>query len=936
MAIRYLSGVNIDSNTLVVDDVNNRVGIGRVNPTTNLEIFVDSNGGNVHTYSRLHVKAGTYGAISIGSPADGAAWYMFGDVDDAYVAGMAYEHSVDAMYFNVNNDTAVYINSSRNVGIGTTNPAQKLDVVGKMKISDDIILAQTNGRIDYDNGAAGALRFFSTSASAERMRITSAGNVGIGTTSPTSYSGFTTLSINNATNGGVVDLLTNGTRVGSFYNTASTVFLGSITNIPLRFDTNNTERMRITAAGNVGIGTTSPGSLLHLYKANGDAEVISERTDAGTGARYALSAIVAGTTRWRLATIDNSAFATFVNGSERMRITSTGNVGIGTTAPVGKLVVIGANSNTYLSIDNVGSGENYFAANALHVFQTAGSERMRIDASGNVGIGTTSPTVTLEVSGRGLITSSGSSDTFAVTHSSGSGIGVNITKGCNGEGLYVNKTSGTGNAVTIVGTLNATTLVKSGGTSSQYLMADGSVSTLTNPVTGTGTTNYVPKWTSGSAIGNSQIFDDGTNVGIGVTSPNGKLEIRGLRSATKNLLLNLSKFDYGATAFYQNYSNTFYTNGKSLEVEVEALPLFQLATNNAGTDGKVIFPNGNVGIGTTSELARTTILSDSSAQTIGLIGRSADNIATIRWWNNAGNTIYTAIESNANYTIYNTVTNGYAAFFTNNSERLRITSGGNVGIGTTSPSYKLDVNGKIYSSTEVQGGTAYMADISGVSSFGSNTSTRSVRLGRDGTINDIFINGSDGYIGMGTNGPTQKLQVNGNVRVTGAYYDSNNEAGTSGQVLTSTGTGTDWVTPATTTATSLYDLLPAARVAYNWTGQVVNDTWVDIFSAANNILTTGTWMVQMYISDWAQGGQHYTYTYTGTMQWYQETVNQGGESAASEIYLHRMGHAANASVLYLRTTEMTAVSGGIGKLQVKANYSNTSNTTINFKFVKIF
>jgi hypothetical protein len=45
---------------------------------------------------------------------------------------------------------------------------------------------------------------------------------------------------------------------------------------------------------------------------------------------------------------------------------------------------------------------------------------------------------------------------------------------------------------------------------------------------------------------------------------------------------------------------------------------------------------------------------------------------------------------------------------------------------------------------------------------------------------------------MGTNGPTQKLQVNGNVRVTGAYYDSNNEAGTSGQVLTSTGTGTDW------------------------------------------------------------------------------------------------------------------------------------------------
>jgi hypothetical protein len=95
-------------------------------------------------------------------------------------------------------------------------------------------------------------------------------------------------------------------------------------------------------------------------------------------------------------------------------------------------------------------------------------------------------------------------------------------------------------------------------------------------------------------------------------------------------------------------------------------------------------------------------------------------------------------------------------------------------------------------------------------------------------------------------------------------------------------------------------------------------------------------MVQMYISDFAVGGGHYTYTYTGTMQWYQAGVNQAGEAAASEIYLHRMGHAANASALYLRTTEMTAASGGIGKLQIKANYSNTSNTTINFKFVKIF
>jgi hypothetical protein len=71
--------------------------------------------------------------------------------------------------------------------------------------------------------------------------------------------------------------------------------------------------------------------------------------------------------------------------------------------------------------------------------------------------------------------SNGSSNTFNINHTSGSGHGLEITKAGNGEGIIVNKTSGSGNAVTITGTLNATTLVKNGGTSSQFLKADGSV-----------------------------------------------------------------------------------------------------------------------------------------------------------------------------------------------------------------------------------------------------------------------------------------------------------------------------------------------------------------------------------------------------------------------------------------------------------------------------
>jgi hypothetical protein len=74
------------------------------------------------------------------------------------------------------------------------------------------------------------------------------------------------------------------------------------------------------------------------------------------------------------------------------------------------------------------------------------------------------------------ITHSGSADTLTANHTSGSGIGLLITKGGNNEGLKINKTSGSGNAATIIGTLEATTLVKTGGTATEFLMADGTTS----------------------------------------------------------------------------------------------------------------------------------------------------------------------------------------------------------------------------------------------------------------------------------------------------------------------------------------------------------------------------------------------------------------------------------------------------------------------------
>ena len=83
--------------------------------------------------------------------------------------------------------------------------------------------------------------------------------------------------------------------------------------------------------------------------------------------------------------------------------------------------------------------------------------------------------------GEGAFDLAGSTDTLTVSHGSGSGVGLKINKAGANEALYVNKTTGSGNAATVIGTLEATTLVKTGGSGTEFLMADGTVSTFMNP-----------------------------------------------------------------------------------------------------------------------------------------------------------------------------------------------------------------------------------------------------------------------------------------------------------------------------------------------------------------------------------------------------------------------------------------------------------------------
>ena len=114
----------------------------------------------------------------------------------------------------------------------------------------------------------------------------------------------------------------------------------------LIFDTGTTERMRIDSSGNVGIGTNNPASMLHI--SGGDPQIRLEDVDTGANSRISASSGVGGI--FLMADQDNAVAGSVigfnVDGSEKVRISDSGNVGIGITNPTSRLDVSGNASIT--------------------------------------------------------------------------------------------------------------------------------------------------------------------------------------------------------------------------------------------------------------------------------------------------------------------------------------------------------------------------------------------------------------------------------------------------------------------------------------------------------------------------------------------------------------------------------------------------------------
>lgn len=288
------------------------------------------------------------------------------------------------------------------VGIGLTAPGYNLDVSGATQcVARFTSLSAANGSVvelqnntsgtnalgsinfnDAGNTYPGQIAYHAAngmtlrSGGTERIRITTNGNVGVGTSSPSVK--FEIVDANWLIPMRVQNTLSNGYSLTQYINdnnlvghvgwgnsAASTFtnsfYVGTKDAMPLLFTTGDVERARIDAAGNLGVGTTNPSYALHAVRdvAGSTPMALQNLNNGGVSGVHYVGAggTLAGVSGWANSAnsytpntfVQGSLIAapsTFItNGVERMRIDGTGNVGIGTAAPASTLEVNGFTKN---------------------------------------------------------------------------------------------------------------------------------------------------------------------------------------------------------------------------------------------------------------------------------------------------------------------------------------------------------------------------------------------------------------------------------------------------------------------------------------------------------------------------------------------------------------------------------------------------------------
>jgi hypothetical protein len=558
------------------------------------------------------------------------------------------------------------------------------------------------------------IRYFT--GGVERMRISQSGNVGIGTSNPLAKLMVAGDLMVGATNKIGFNYSTSDSNFYNFIewqgassgalNISGGIWTSTASQEAIRFSTQQGVKMSILNSGAVGIGTTSPLTKLHIKSSEvavGAYQQVLEGVGSGYGAGISFQ----------------SALGTSGAIKEMARITSDGEA-----------------SWTSLSASTQVAGLRFYTTNTGTT-----SETMRINGSGNVGIGTTSPSQKLDVNGG--INVSGNIITTGYIYMN------------NGQIIQAKDTLGSFQAVLYPRWTNDATYLD-GGTGGLYLR------------------------TNNGAV-NPMYMNTAGNVGIGTTSPRGKLDVTttfvAVGTANDSIVFGSGTITYPTAPYggygglvskgstsdarlmmqdgngrINNYWNAYSDAGGYKYIvgsEPAAREQMSVSTNGfwsfygapSGTSGSAITftqgayiePNlsvwfsprgtssdfyinnsGNVGIGTTSPVSKLSISGGSLATsgnglhfaselTTGRTGTyDTSSVSSIHTFYDAKTVELTAGSSSGYVTGISatgagaTGFTGTLRFITSSAERMRIFANGNVAIGTTTDSsYKLDVTGTL-------------------------------------------------------------------------------------------------------------------------------------------------------------------------------------------------------------------------------------------------
>lgn len=336
-----------------------------------------------------------------------------------------------------------------------------------------------------------------------RLFVDASGNIGVGVT-PIDVAGYNSIQIGD-TNGTYFDFFANATHEARILSLPGDLRINQITSGTLGLYTNNTERLRITSAGLVGIGTSSPGATCEIYSSSsrrmrvgetplytpadfatlGGSLTLSRANDNRTDVHAIYGYDTAAAAFNNLAITSRNQIIFMGNGSERMRIDDSGRLGIGTTSP-GSPLTIESNAGNQVKVTYPSVASYYLnvtSGGALAINKD-GTEYSRWDSSGRLLVGTSSAGAGT-VNAASIVGSTLNQSTGLRTLSSGGTLDLNLLGTAIVGHLYVTSTL-TANASVRTNTIFFITTRQGNATTITSLnSADGSSGgrsfTITNP-----------------------------------------------------------------------------------------------------------------------------------------------------------------------------------------------------------------------------------------------------------------------------------------------------------------------------------------------------------------------------------------------------------------------------------------------------------------------